>query len=151
MDDIPEAEARALLASRFICPDPSDWAQQRIQPGTHFTECGLVNEQGARTGLHVQLIARTGRKTGITTFKFTVFRLNLRAPQRVYQLHVQQAPRAPADRHNWPHEHWGDHRETGDAAWLNWGYAAAIDHFCRQTNIEFQPPLRDPEHFELRP
>lgn len=150
MKDIPEAEARALLAAQYVCPDPSDWRPVRGQAGTSIVECGLLNADGASVGLHVQLLVRRGLKTGLWTFKFTIFRVTIASLERVYQLHVRQLPKPPRDRHQLPHEHVGAWRSEGAAEWLNWDYAEALDHFCRQTNIIFVPPVSDPEAFELR-
>lgn len=149
MKDIPEAEARALLADRLVCPDAPDWGNHRQKPEISEMESGLINEDRARSGLHVSLFAHIGRRTQLRTFKFSVFRISLGAPERVYQLHIRQAPRLATNKHDWPHEHIGTARVYGDAGWLRWDYAQALAHFCRQTNISFVPPVNDPEYFEL--
>ncbi len=151
MRDMPEAEARAILGQELICRDAPAWSVHRNQPGTFKTECGLVDATGARAGLHVQLLLHVGLKTQLRTFKFTLFRMSLGSPERVYQLHIRQAPKAPGNLHDRPHEHIGNLRRIGDAAWLRWGYAQAIDKFRMTTGIQFVPPVTDPEIFELRP
>lgn len=151
MRDMPEAEARAILAQALICPDPPAWSVHRNQPGTFMMECGLIDNTGARSGLHVHLLVHVGQRTGLRTFKFSVFRMSLGSQARVYQLHVRQAPRPLSNHHDRPHEHVGNLRKTGDATWRRWGYAQAIGYFCATTGIRFDPPIADPEIFELRP
>lgn len=149
MRDIPEAEARALLARPLVCPEAPYWTPHRQQLGTNSLECGLVDADGTRAGLHVHLLVHKGPKTQLSTFKFSVFQMNFGTAERVYQLHIRQAPRPSSNKHDWPHEHLGDVRRIGDAEWLGWGYAKALERFCSQTNITFLPPVNDPEIFEL--
>ena len=110
----------------------------------------MIHGDRSRSGLHIQLQFARSAKTRLATFKFTVFRLNLGAPQRVYQIQVNAVARAPKNWHDMVHEHLGDARIPGGVEWLSWGFKEAIDYFCERTNITFVPPLSDPEVFELR-
>ncbi len=112
-------------------------------------ECGLKHEDESRVGMHVQLIFRRSVKTGIATFKFTVFKMNFGAPQRVYQLHVSAVAHSPKSWHDLVHEHMGDARIDGSEEWLKWSFDEALDYFCHRANITFIPPLGNPEIFEL--
>lgn len=150
MKDIPEAEARALFGAPLFCLDAPDWRPHGVTLGLATLESGLVTEDGIRTGLHIHLLFNRSPKTKIVTFKFTVFQLNFRAPQRVYQLHVSAVARKPKNWHDLAHEHVGDLRVAGDESWLGWGFQEAIDHFCDVTKIAFIPQLNDPEFFELK-
>lgn len=148
---IPEAEARALMQPGKMCPDPAGWVPLRIQAGTYRLETGVLNADGSFGGLTVQLVMHRGIKTGQGYFRFDLFRATITGSDPVYGIHIKQAPRALKAAHNLPHEHIGDRRDAGDAAWLQWGYAQVLARFCEQAGIEFQPPPPDPEEFRLTP
>jgi hypothetical protein len=153
MKDIPEAEARALFGAPLFCHDAPGWRSHGVTPGLAILESGLVTEDGIRTGLRIQLLFSRSPKTKVVTFKFTVFQLNLRALQRVYQLHVSAVARKPKNWHDLPHEHVGNLRFEGNESWLGWDFQEAMDHFCEVTKIAFIPQLTDPdnpEFFELK-
>lgn len=100
--------------------------------------------------MHASLQVGQSKKTGITTYKFTVFRMNLRVPQRVYQLQVNAVAHAPKNWHDIVHEHMGDQRIQGEDFWLKWSFQQGLDYFCQRTNITFVPPVEDPYGFELK-
>lgn len=149
MLDMPSSEARALLAHPLVCEDAPDWASHKLKPGLETLECGLL-QNGERSGLRVSLEFAVSPKTGITAYKFTVFRVKLGGLQRVYQLQVNAVARKPKCWHDFVHEHMGRERIQGNKEWLDWGFREALNHFCQQTNITFVPPLTDPSVFELR-
>ena len=151
MNDVPKSEALALLARPLLCEDSPGWAYNKLKPGLVTLECGLVQEDKSRAGLHIQLTFARSLKTGISTFKFTVFRMNLGAPQRVYQIQVNAIAYSPKNWHDFAHEHLGDTRIEGTQEWLKWSFQEALDYFCKRANITFLPPLADPEAFELKP
>lgn len=150
MNDIPEAEARTLLAKPLKCEDSPSWEPLRIQPDTFQIGVGVLDEFGIRTGLYVQLNFHRGLKTKSVTYQFSVFKRQPYGLERVYQLEVVQWSRPIKDAHKQSHEHFGDKRTPGDASWDNWQYDDVIKHFCSRTNIQFQPALMHPEHFQLR-
>lgn len=150
MRDIPNSEALVLLSKPLLCEDAPAWTFNRIKPGLATLECGLMHEDRSRAGLHIGLQFSRSSKTGLVTFKFTVFKINLGAPQRVYQLEVSATARAPKNWHDLAHEHMGDARIDGSKAWLTWGFSEALDYFCDRANIIFKPPVSDPEAFELK-
>lgn len=150
MKDLPSAEAIALLAEPLLCEDISPWSFNRNRPGLATVECGLMQMDKSRAGLHLQLQFARSPKTGLATFKFTVYRLTLGAPQRVYQLEVNAVARAPMNWHDIVHEHMGDARLQGEEAWLTWGFQEALDYFSKRANITFLPPVTDPEEFNLQ-
>lgn len=150
MHDVAQAEATALLARPHFCYDPPSWKPTRLRPGIASIECGLVQEDGSRAGLQVQLLFSRSPKTKIATFKFSVFKSSLGGIQRVYQLQVNALAHAPKSAHDLAHEHFGDARLMGKPEWLRWGFAEALDYFCSRANIAFVPPVNDPEHFELK-
>lgn len=151
MNSVTEAEATALLSKPLLCEDAGDWAYNKLKPGLVTLECGLVQEDRSRAGLHIQLIFARSLKTKIATFKFTVFRMNLGAHERVYQIQVNAVAYAPKVWHDFAHEHLGLTRYDGNLEWLKWTFHEALDYFCRRANITFLPPLADPEAFELKP
>lgn len=151
MNDAPYAEALVLLAEPLICEEVPAWKENNEKPGLAITECGLMSEDGSRAGLHVVMQVGQSKRTGIVTYKFTVFRMNLGAAQRVYQLQINAVAHAPKNWHETVHEHMGDARIEGSVEWLKWGFYDALDYFCKRANITFIPPLVDPYSFELRP
>lgn len=150
MNDVPEAEAIALLSRPLLCEDAPEWTYNKLRPGLVTMECGLVQEDRSRAGLHIQLMFARSLKTSIGSFKFTVFRMNLGAHQRVYQIQVNAVAHAPKNWHDFAHEHMGDARVDGSREWLKWSFGEALDYFCHRANIAFVPPLADPEVFELK-
>lgn len=149
MIEVPEAEAKALLSRPLTCEDAPAWSFNKLKPGLAGLECGLIHEDRSRSGLHIQLQFARSFKTQLVSFKFTVFKVNLGAPQRVYQIQVNAVARKPKNWHDLVHEHMGDARIAGSDQWLSWGFQEAIDYFCKRTNITFLPPASDPEAFEL--
>lgn len=149
MYDIPKAEAEAALFGQLFCQDAPSWRVHKLSPGLSTLECGLVDENGARAGLQISLQFAVSAKTKIVSFKFTVFRVNLGPPVRLYQIQVNAVARAPKNWHDFAHEHVGDARINGNEEWLTWGFKEALDYFCMRANIQFIPPLVDPEEFHL--
>lgn len=150
MQDIPEAEARALLSGDLRCEDAPDWMPLKMQPNTFEMGVGVINSDGRSAGMYVQLHYQSSAKTKIIKYQFTVFRRLSYGLERVYQLQVNHFPVPMRDAHQWSHEHMGKLRVTGDASWANWRYDDVIAYFCKQTNIAFLPTLPHPEHFQLR-
>jgi hypothetical protein len=149
MNDVPQSEAIALLSHRLICEDAPAWSYNKMRPGMTQLVCGLVQEDGSRSGLYVQLIFARSLKTKICTFKFSVFRTRLSGHMRVYQVQVNAVAHNPKNWHDQVHEHMGDARIEGDQSWLKWTFDQALDYFSKRANITFIPPLLDPEVFEL--
>lgn len=151
MVDVPEVEAIALLSQPLVCADAPAWSFNKLKPGLAVLECGLISEKGIRSGLRLQLVFARSPKTRFVTFKFTVFKMNLGAPQRIYQIQVNAVARKPKNWHDLVHEHMGDAKIPGSDEWLSWGFQEAMDYFSKRANITFLPPIPDPEQFELTP
>lgn len=143
-------EASGLLARPLTGEPPSDWLPAKSQIETFEMTCGLLDEDGAHTRLHVELAYRRSAKTGLKRFKFSVFLRQRYGIERVYQLDVLQSKKAIRDKHSMPHEHFGDRRTNGTESWQNWTFEEILGHFQKRTNIIFRPPPSHPEHFELR-
>ena len=151
MVDVPEAEAIALLSRPLTCEDAPGWSLNKLKPGLAKLECGLVSEEGIRSGLRLELVFARSLKTRLVTFKFTVFKMTLGAPQRIYQIEVNAVARKPKNWHDLVHEHMRNVRIRGSDEWLSWGFQEAMDYFSKRANITFLPPIPDPEQFELTP
>ena len=153
MVDVPEAEAIALLSRPLTCEDAPGWSLSKLKPGLATLECGLISEERIRSGLHLQLIFSRSLKARVVNFKFTVFKMNLGASQRIYQVQVNAVARKPKNWHDLVHEHMGDAKIPGSDEWLSWGFQEAIGYFSKRANITFLPPIPDPdsgpEQFEL--
>ena len=151
MNDVPEAEARQLLASPLFCEDFPDWRPPKGTKGVHRVACGLLDSDGVNVRLVADLIFKRSPKTRLVQYKFSVFRRGPSARlERVFQLDVTQWPKGAPSKHHEPHEHFGDNREVGDAAWSKWTYDEVLARFCAMTNITFRPPLPHPEELHLR-
>lgn len=153
MRDTPEDEARALLAIPKICEDAPDWAPDRQLPFTDVIHCGLLDENGASTGLFLSF-RFTGHKKNIPDkYVMSVMKFVRGGDQeRVYQLEVKQWAAMPPTEHHAPHEHIGDARTIGDATWLRWTYGDMLTRFCQTATVEFRPlEPRDPSQFALKP
>jgi len=150
MKDLPFEEAQALLAVPHICPEIEEWWYDKNQPNLARCATGLVGPHNSKSGLFVELLFTDPPKTKLIEFKFTVFKMQLAARQRVYQLHLNAVARAPKNWHDFAHEHMGLKRIDGTEDWLKWGFKEALDYFSNRTNITFEPPVRDPSIFELR-
>jgi hypothetical protein len=150
MQDIPEAEARALLQKLRICEDFPEWAPIRLQPGSFEIAAGVVDEDGKGSGLLVQLLYQHSFKTQIKKYKCSVFQRQAYGLDRVYQLQVNHFTRPIRNPHHKSHQHIGDFRDLGDASWANWSYDDVISFFRSQTNITFDPELPHPENFKLK-
>ena len=151
MQDLPEAEARSLLAMPLTCEDPPDWVPERIPKGLARLSCGLIDEDGISARLLLEFLFRRSPKTGIEKFILTVFKLTTHGRQRVYQLEIEKLKVAPKNLHAMPHEHFGDKRICGTKEWFQWSYDDILRKFCAETNIKFKPhPPSGPEAFELR-
>lgn len=149
MQDIPEAEARALLSDPKRCEDSNSWNPIKLQPNNLEIGIGVVDLQGKSTGLYVHLLYQNSHKTKIIKYCFSLFKRQRYGSERVYQLQVNQFPVPVHDLHRYSHEHIGSLRVPGNASWSKWGYDDVIAYFCTQTNIVFDPELLHPEHFEL--
>lgn len=150
MNDIKEAEARALLSHPLKCEDCDDWQPIKTQPGSFTVGAGVVDASGLGTRLYVQLDYRNSRKTQSIKYIFTVFKRQPYGSERVYQLEILQVPKQLKDLHKRSHEHFGDARSKGDASWNDWEYDDVISYFVSRTNIEFCPRPPHPEHFQLK-
>jgi hypothetical protein len=150
MKDIPKDEALGLLDRKLFCVEPEDWLPVKVQAGTTLLRAGLIDEDGVSAQLQVELLFRRSHKTGMVTYKFTVFKRHLYGQDRVYQLHVVQSKARIKDAHALPHEHIGAARQSGDAGWAIWSYDDVLAHFCKRTNITFLPCPKHPEDFQLR-
>lgn len=136
MKDIPEIEARSLLAEHTDCVDMGNWQQSRHSSGIFSAECGLL-KNGVFTQLHLDLVHSYNAKTKITHLKFSIFKKTPYGRDRVFQLDINQNPKAFKHVHNRPHCHWGDKRVCGDENWLTWSYDDAITYFIEQTKVRF--------------
>jgi hypothetical protein len=149
MKSVTRSEAESILSDCHTCPDIQEWWYDKNQPSLARCSTGLVGPNKSRSGLFVELMFADPPKTRLIEFKFTVFRLQLAARQRIYQLHVNSVARAPKNWHDMAHEHMGLDRIDGTPEWLRWGFREALDYFSQRTNITFEPPVRDPSVFEL--
>lgn len=148
--DVNYEEAQELLKTPQRCENPGDWEPEKQQRDTWSLSIGVLDQNGIRTQLQVQLIYRHSQKTGLTWYKFTVFLRHAWGLERVYQLDVTHSLRPIKDKHSLPHEHFGKRRVNGELSWQKWQMKDVLQRFSTQTKIEFLPPVSHPEVFELK-
>ena len=151
MKDMPENQARALLASPSFAQDVGDWCCNKNRPWHNYIECGLVTKDGTRAGLIMRLEYAYSTATNSKTMQFGVLKSAPYGLQRVYQLTIKQTRKPIKDAHALPHEHWGDTRIPANKDCLSFTFAQAMAHFCQQTNITITPPVEDPTQYRLKP
>lgn len=153
MDSINEQDARALLSVPHYCDeaDPEDWQILSKPIGAFSFEQGLVDHEGHGSGLVAEFVFYRSPETGLITVKMSVFSQKKRQPRtRVYQLEITTKSYNPDNWHDEAHEHFGKGR-TAVPEWKAWkSFSDVLDYFSRTTNIEFRPPLEDPELLRLR-
>lgn len=150
MNDIPEAEARALLNRPTFCELDGDWCPEKVQSGTFSISSGLTDSDGVGTRMQVELQFRRGHRTGLVVYVFSVFKRTHHGTDRVYQLHVMQCKKPIKNLHDKSHEHMGALKTEGDDSWSRWSFQDVLEYFCNQTNITMTSGPVHPEHFELR-
>lgn len=150
MSRVTEAEALALLSDTMRCIDIGDWLPVRLQPNTWACGSGVVDSEGVRSTLTVELLFRRSPKTGMIWYKFSVFRRHVWGTEGVYQLDVQQYAKPLKNTHAMPHEHMGNQRIDGRPEWANWPFEDVLSYFTERTHIDFEPPVMHPENFELK-
>jgi hypothetical protein len=146
MPNITEAEARLLLSSPLRCEGELAWATARNRPASLMLSIGILDGSGAATPMEVDLVYRSDTITA-TQFLFSIYIRRPYGRGRVYQLEVTHTLREIKDRHAQSHEHMGDRRFDGQAAWENWGYHEVLAYFCSRTNLTFDPSPPDPTNF----
>lgn len=149
MTFLTEAEAREFLSQPLFCYDCDNW---QFNPTTQRHSCsmGLVDGQGVRTGLVVDLSYSFFNRTRKTYFVFSVFKLFPKGKLRVYQLDIRKFSRPVKDSHVKPHEHIGNLRVNGEDCWGSWSFRETLNRFINQTNITFSPDVQDPTEFKLK-
>lgn len=151
MLDIPESEAKALLAHGLRCIDCETWIPHKVNKFLSTACAGTLDNQGVSPGIIVVLEYYLHPVTQLKRYKFSVFKQRPYGLDRVYQLEVTQSKKPLKDAHTKPHEHFGDTRTNGDDGWSLWSYDEALNHFCERTKITFEPPIQTPEEtFKLR-
>ena len=150
MKDIPESEAKKYLNGPLMCQDAEEWNPLATQTGTYEISAGVLDGDGARTALQVQLVYRSTQKTKMTRYIFSVFNRQPWGIERVYQLDIQQSPRPIEVKHNLPHEHFGDRRIDLPKNTGSWSFEDCMKQFSQQTGIVFVPIIEHPLSFELK-
>lgn len=120
--------------------------------GAFSFELGLLTASGDSAGMFVAFHFFRQPTTRLITIKMTVFQQQRRqAPVRVYQLQITTKSYAPENWHEEAHEHFGDGRAPVPQ-WRDWrSFPDVLEFFSQRTNIEFRPPLDDPEQLRLTP
>ena len=119
MQNISEAEARALLSHPLRCEGDFAWTPQKEQSLGQIRAADIVDDAGRGTPMAVELnYTRSAAETG---YVFSVFMLNRSSTERVYQLEVNHSRRKPKDAHARSHEQIGDRRLIAQVGWQYWG------------------------------
>ncbi len=105
-------------------------------------------------GMHVELRAGSGRRVVRRDLDLALWYLDGRIPRRVYQLTVNeggsfQHMEEDGTVYTGSHEHFG--AATFPLDDLNGTpFAAALERFCRETNLVLDEDIPDPYAFDLR-
>lgn len=150
MKSLPKYDALALLAAPTVLEGPLQFSPSRNRPWHHIIEQGLLQPDGTRAGLLAKLEYSITKTTHLRTVQCSVFQAQLGGPVRVYQLTVTSSKRPIKDLHSLSHEHIGDYRSPGQAAWGAWSFEQTLAYFCQQTNITITDPIDHPETLRLR-
>ena len=150
MVKMTQAAALALLSDRRHCLEIGEWLPNRQKPFALNCSSGVVDSEGVRSPLLVDLIFQRGPKTKMVWYKFSIFNRLVWGLERVYQMDVQQYEKPLKNAHDLPHEHMGDERKVGQTAWLTWSFEDVLRHFSERTRIDFKPPVMHPDAFELK-
>lgn len=135
---ISEAEARVLLSRPLRCEVDFAWATARGRPASLVLSVGVMDDSGIATSMEVELSYRSDGRTA-TKYLFSVYLRRSYGKSRVYQLEVTNTSRDSKDLHGVSHEHVGDRRFNGQAAWQNWGYHEVLAHFANQHHLRTVP------------
>ena len=122
----------------------------KTQPYAMEASVGLVDQEGRRINLLVQLIYQSHPTIGLTKYVFTLFTQKITGLERVYQIEIKQFKKMIKSLHQMPHEHIGGTRVNGSDTWSSWGYDDVLAHFESKTNIVFLPKVVHPNNFELK-
>lgn len=150
MNNIPESEARELLATASVCEFEGEWMPEKVSPGTFTTSAGLVDAEGVGRQMTVKLFFRRSQKTGIVKYVFSVYKRTPYSLDRIYQLDVTHTRKPIKNLHDMSHEHIGSLRRNGNESWSRWKFEDVLEYFCIATNIKMSPGPDHPESFELR-
>jgi hypothetical protein len=120
------------------------WLAVPGSPGKWAVQGGLIDANGRRTGLTMELQFCAGPHTGKCHYIFTVFNTSGYGTDRVYQLDIRQGLNVTRKSHRWPHEHYGKARTAGADEWARWSYNELLRYFSTRTNIVFRPAPPNP-------
>lgn len=151
MLDVSENDARLIMAQPKWGEPMSEWRQDRGHSQTVSNAFGVVDGDGATIpGLLVEMIVYRAPRIIMDRYVFTLFRLDLGARRRVYQLHINHKRGVrPAD-HEYSHEHIGTRRVIASPDWALLTPIAAEDRFCVNCNLTLDPRLPDFDAYTLR-
>lgn len=154
MNDVDYEEALEILGKPKFCEDAADWVMIRQKGQDSFVlQNGLLDETGVSIGMNVILKVHRSKKTGLASYSFGLFRVNLIELERTYMVEAKQSPKKIKDLHSLPHEHIGNVRQNLEKG-MTIDFKTLMARFCKQTNIIFSPsviePGEEPENFRLR-
>lgn len=144
-----EAEAKELASVAKWGEPNSEWRQDR--PNAFSNGFGVVDEDGKTIrGVQVDFEVCIGLRTGSTKFIFTLRRLSMGSPERVYQLEINCRGNLKPNDHAYSHEHFGDKRYVADSAWANLSFEDAVKMFCDRCNLVLVEALPNYQSFKLK-
>ena len=148
--DVDRDEADTILRLRKTAP-VTEWrsvSQGRIERWRMAV--GVQTEVGVfKKALVVELECLRSARPLRECYKLSLFKNDLGAQRRVYQLDTTTVPLGQPDNHNWPHEHIGKDRPALPSCGYPATFEDALAHFERVTNIHFEEPVESPFDFRL--
>ena len=147
---ISDDEIEAFLSLKKTAPISRFFESIREIDFSYEMSSGvIVHENGTqfyKKGVTVSLLCRASKKLNRNLYRFSLFLLKDGVRNRVYQLDTADYGLGMKSDHDWPHEHLGSKRFNLDENFPN-NFHAALIHFCKKTNIEFEEEIKSP--FEL--
>ena len=134
----------------LYCEDIATWQPIKGTNYAHEINNGLMNKDGVYSKLFLRIHHFYNPTTKLRSYTFSIFRKSIYGSERVYQLDICKPIKITKDKHNYPHEHYGDQRNLGDSNWINWSFNQAKDYFLLRTGITIEGEIDSPDEFELK-
>lgn len=147
--DLPRNEADVIIALNKLCPEAMFNMTGHGKQSYWLMAAGLIIDGEYKRALTLEICCRESPKPRRTGYKFTIFKSELGAPRRVYQLDVYLPPICELGDHDWPHEHLGQDRVNFSNDFPK-TFDECVAYFCKKTTMEFEISLESPLNFSLR-
>lgn len=128
----------------------SEWRQDI--PNTFVNEFGVLDlEDKTIRGVHVELHVFKSPRLSQPRYRFSLYKLIGRHPERAYQQEINCRPGIKPTDHQYSHEHYGETiRNVADGSWAYSDFDAALKRFCEKCNLTLIGNVPDILEFKLK-